>query len=288
MATIGKYSPYNTFVHRLDPRLKIFSLVVIMVSVFLGYPTWSLTLFMGVISIIFLTIIMIITKVSFLDLLKQLLMMWIMVLLLTAINIFFPSNKCENIMVMFPNGFIIYYEAVFQTLKIIVRLLLMLSLTIILTASSKPLDLTYALEWYMTPLKIIKFPAHEIAMTISIALRFIPTLLDETNRIMKAQASRGVDFERGGLITKIKGLTSLIIPLFVSAFQRSEELADAMEVRGYNPKAKRSRYKIIKWKYTDTLSLIFVLLYFSFFLFVSVLNLDFVKAFFMLFNIEVW
>lgn len=288
MATIGKYSPYNTFIHRLDPRLKIISLILIMVSIFLGYSSWSLTLIMSIISIIFLSILMIISKVSFIDLLKQLLMMWIMVILLTCINIFFPSNTCVHVMVEFPNGFKIYYEAIFQTLKIIIRLLLMLSLTLVLTASSKPLDLTYALEWFMTPLKLIKFPAHEIAMTISIALRFIPTLLDETNRIMKAQASRGVDFERGGLLTKIKGLTSLIIPLFVSAFQRSEELADAMEVRGYNPKGKRSRYKIIKWRYVDTISFIFVVLYFSFFLIISVCNLDFVKAIFLNFNIEVW
>lgn len=288
MATIGKYSPHNTFIHRLDPRLKIVSLIFIMVSIFLSFASWSLTLFMSVVSMIFILILMIISKVSFVDLLKQLIMMWIMIILLTCINIFFPSNECVHPLVTFSNGFTIYYESIFQSLKIIVRLILMLALTIILTATSKPLDLTFALEWYMSPLKVIKFPAHEIAMTISIALRFIPTLLDETSRIMKAQSSRGVDFERGGLITKIKGLTSLIIPLFVSAFQRSEELADAMEVRGYNPRGKRTRYKEMHWATRDTLSLIFITIYFGFFMFVSISNFDFVKILFNNFSIEVW
>ena len=105
---------------------------------------------------------------------------------------------------------------------------------------------------------------------------------------MKAQSSRGVDFERGGLITKIKGLTSLIIPLFVSAFQRSEELADAMEVRGYNPRGKRTRYKEMHWATRDTLSLIFITIYFGFFMFVSISNFDFVKILFNNFSIEVW
>ena len=98
----------------------------------------------------------------------------------------------------------------------------MISLTMVLTATTKPMDLTYAFEWYMTPLKVIRFPVHEIAMTISIALRFIPTLLDETDRIMKAQSSRGVDFKHGKISSRLKAIVSLIIPLFISSFKRSE------------------------------------------------------------------
>ena len=119
------------------------------------------------------------------------------------------------------------------------------------------MDLTYAFEWYMTPLKLIRFPVHEVAMTLSIALRFIPTLLDETDRIMKAQASRGVDFNHGGLFKRFKAVMSLIIPLFVSAIQRSEELSDAMEARGYNPRDKRTKYRKLMFGWRDIIAFLF-------------------------------
>ncbi|NLC33975.1 MAG: energy-coupling factor transporter transmembrane protein EcfT, partial [Erysipelothrix sp.] len=142
-------------------------------------------------------------------------------------------------------GFIkIYTDSIIQTLYIIVRLVLMISLTTILTVSTKPMDLTFGIEDLLAPFKIIKVPSHEIAMIISIALRFIPTLLDEANRIMKAQASRGVDFQEGSIKEKIGSILALIIPLFASSFQRAEELADAMEARGYNPGEKRTRYRV--------------------------------------------
>ena len=158
-------------------------------------------------------------------------------------------------------SFTLYDQAIYQTVFIIIRLTLMLAVTTILTTTTKPLDMTYGLEWYMTPLKIIRFPAHEIAMTISIALRFIPTILEETQRIIKAQKSRGVDLEEGKLREKIGAIISLLIPLLISSFQRSEELSDAMEARGYNPSAKRTRYRLLKFKLVDLISsLISVLL----------------------------
>jgi energy-coupling factor transport system permease protein len=128
-------------------------------------------------------------------------------------------------------------------------------ITTVVTTSTKPLDLTYGLEYFMSPLKVIKFPAHEIAMTISIALRFIPTLLEETERIMKAQASRGVDLAEGKLKEKIMAIIALIVPLFISAFQRSEELANAMESRGYHPSAIRTRYRQLHFKFLDAVAL---------------------------------
>ena len=136
------------------------------------------------------------------------------------------------------------------------RLVLVLMLTFTLTATTKPLDLTYAFEWYLTPLKVVHFPSAEVAMTISIALRFIPTLLDDVSRISKAQASRGAAFQKGGIRWKIVGITSLIIPMFVSAFLRSEDLANAMICRGYDPKAKRTRYRQFHFRFTDILILI--------------------------------
>lgn len=131
----------------------------------------------------------------------------------------------------------------------------MIMVTTILTASTKPLDLTLAIEDLLSPLKRFGFPAHEIAMMISIALRFIPTLIDETNRIMKAQASRGVDLKEGSFKEKIVAILSLIVPLFVSSFQRAEELADAMEARGYVPSATRTRYKQLKHGLKDYVTL---------------------------------
>ena len=137
----------------------------------------------------------------------------------------------------------------------------MIALTMVLTSTTKPMDMTYAFEWYMSPLKLIKplrFLAHEIAMTLSIALRFIPTLLDETERIMKAQASRGVDFNHGGLFKRFGAVIALIIPLFVSALERSEELANAMIVRGYDPRAKRTRYRLLRFTWRDAIAFVLI------------------------------
>ncbi len=248
--TLGRYAPYDSIIHRMDPRNKIFCLVVLMVAIFFQFSTPEITFIIGGILLAFVLILMLASHVSFKQLFGSLKSMWFMVLFLLIINAIIPPNRAEWL--AFSIGdFKVYWEAIFQSLKIILRLVLMLSLTMILTATTKPLDLTYALEWYLTPLKLIKFPAHEVAMTISIALRFIPTLLDETDRIMKAQESRGVDFKHGKISSRLKAIVSLIVPLFVSAFQRSEELADAMEARGYNPKAKRTRYHKMRFAPRD-------------------------------------
>ena len=182
-----------------------------------------------------------------------------------------------------------YWLSIYDSAYIILRLVIMMSLMMILTSTTKPMDLTYALEWYMTPLKLIKFPVHEIAMTLSIALRFIPTLLDETDRIMKAQSSRGVDFNHGGILKKFKAGVSLILPLFISAIERSEELANAMEVRGYDPSAKRTRYRKLTFSWRDIISfilvggliagIIYLVIYDN-----NVANIDLIKIFF---NVEV-
>jgi energy-coupling factor transport system permease protein len=137
--------------------------------------------------------------------------------------------------------------------------MLMIMITTILTATTKPLDLTLGIEDLLAPFKRFKVPAHEIAMMISIALRFIPTLIEETDRIMKAQASRGVDLAEGKFKEKILAILSLIVPLFVSSFQRAEDLADAMEARGYVPQAPRTRYKQLKRTWRDNFMLLIVL-----------------------------
>ena len=249
-SVLGRYVSHNTFIHRMDPRNKIFCLVVLMVAVFISYPTYQMTFTIGGTLAVFIFALLLIARVRIIDLFKSLRVLWFFVLLLMIINAFMPPAGAENVAFMIGKK-AIYWEAIFQSLKIILRLVLMVSLTMLLTATTKPLDLTYALEWYMTPLKVIKFPVHEVAMTISIALRFIPTLLDETDRIMKAQSSRGVDFKHGKISSRLKAIVSLIIPLFISSFQRSEELADSMEARGYDPKAKRTRYRILRFSLAD-------------------------------------
>lgn len=157
-------------------------------------------------------------------------------------------------------GWSIYSGAISQTLYIVVRLALMIMITTILTATTKPLELTLGIEDLLKPFQVIHVPAHEIAMMISIALRFIPTLIEETQRIMKAQASRGVDMENGSLMEKVKAILSLIVPLFVSAFQRAEDLAFAMEARGYIPNRTRTRYKQLKMQGQDYMLLLGVCL----------------------------
>ena len=157
-------------------------------------------------------------------------------------------------------GFEIYSGAIFQTLYIFMRLILMILITTILTATTKPLDLTLGIEDLLSPFMRFKVPAHEIAMMISIAIRFIPTLIEETQRIMKAQASRGVDLKEGKFKEKIVAILSLIVPLFVSSFQRAEDLANAMEARGYVPDAKRTRYKQLKVDKKDIITLLIVVL----------------------------
>ena len=183
--------------------------------------------------------------------------MWFLIIILMAAYIFIPMSTYIGTPVAFYIGtFAVYWAGIYQSGYIILRLIMMLSLTMMLTATTKPMDLTYAFEWYMFPLRGIHFPVSEIAMTLSIALRFIPTLLDETDRIMKAQASRGVDFNHGRFGKRIKAIISLIIPLFISAIERSEELSNAMEARGYDPKAKRTRYRILRFSWRDAIGFV--------------------------------
>ncbi|NMV82784.1 MAG: energy-coupling factor transporter transmembrane protein EcfT [Erysipelotrichia bacterium] len=282
--TLGRYAPFNTVIHRMDPRSKLLMLVLMMVAVFYGYQSQVMTFVMGGIIFILILTILLISRISLKQLFSSLKALWIMIIILFIINVLVPPIGASKIALSI-GTYNIFWESILQSAKIILRLVMMISLTLILTATTKPLDLTYALEWYMYPLKLIKFPTHEIAMTISIALRFIPTLLDETMRIMNAQASRGVDFEHGKVKEKIKAILSLIVPLFMSAFQRSEELANAMEARGYNPRAKRTRYRNLHWGISDTLSLIFVIIITTGVIVTSVMNWNFIE---MIFNIPTW
>ncbi len=244
---LGKYIPLNSPIHRLDPRAKIIAMFMILLSVFIPTGFIGYAILGGVVGAC-----VILSKLTFGFILKAMRPMLFMLFFLLIINIFVIRTGTLIVDVF---GFQVYSDALIQTLFIVVRLLLMIMVTTILTATTKPLDLTLGIEDLLKPLMVIKVPAHEIAMMISIALRFIPTLIEETQRIMKAQASRGVDLKEGKMKEKIMAILSLIVPLFVSAFQRAEELANAMEARGYAPGAKRTRYKQLKMKLADYIML---------------------------------
>jgi energy-coupling factor transport system permease protein len=248
--TFGKYIPIPSFIHSLDPRLKIVVLMLFLVAVFfdagwLGYALLTLLVIL----------IATLSKIRIAHVFKAMKPMLFMIIFLTIFNVFLIQTG-EVVVTIFSIN--IYSGALSQSAHIFMRLVLIITLTTILTSTTKPLELTLGIESLLNPLKRIKFPSHEIAMMISIALRFIPDLLDETKRIMKAQASRGVDFNEGKFMEKIRAIVSLIIPLFISAFQRAEELANAMESRNYNPEAPRTRYKSLTWNIQDTLSFMVV------------------------------
>ena len=289
--TFGRYTFRNTFVHNLDARNKIFLMILFMVGIFFQFNMWSTALIMSGIYFIVLIVLMIISEVNFFSLFKSLSGMWMFIIFLMAIYIFIPNTN-YYLPTAFNSGSLeVKWDAFCQTGYIILRLVLMISLTMVLTSTTKPMDMTYAFEWYMSPLKVVRFPAHEIGMTLSIALRFIPTLLDETERIMKAQASRGVDFNHGGLFKRFGAVIALIIPLFVSALERSEELANAMIVRGYDPRAKRTRYRLLRFTWRDLIAFVLVGGLFGLIIFLFVIDtkespLDLIQLFGDLFHIE--
>lgn len=251
---LGKYVPYDTWVHRLDARVKIIAMIMLMVAVFLPQSKWAMVLLVQGVLFVIISFILASTKTKLSSVLVSLRSLWFMVIFLLLIYILVPKQENTLGLAWELNGWKVYWDSFAEAGRIIARLVMMIMLAMALTASTKPLDLTYALQWYFTPLKVIRFPAEEVAMTISIALRFIPTLLEDALRVMRAQSSRGMDFSHGNLWRRITGLTSLIIPLFVSSFLRSEELANAMECRCYDPREKRTRYRVLRFRFVDLLA----------------------------------
>jgi energy-coupling factor transport system permease protein len=269
---MGRYVPYNSFIHRMDPRAKIFCLICLMVAVFMGFDSWAMTFTIAGLCFLFILILLYCTHTGFLTVLNSLKSLWFMAIFLLLIYIVMP--RTSDWVAFYLGTYPIYMDSILDAAKILVRLILMIELTMVLTASTKPLDMTYAFEWYLLPLKLIGFPSHEVAMTLSIALRFIPTILEDVQRIMKAQASRGVDFEHGHIGAKFRAIISLVVPLFVSAFLRSEELANAMECRAYDPRAKRTRYRLLRFSWWDLIETLFVSAFAALIIYLSVTHFD--------------
>ncbi|MBM7601775.1 energy-coupling factor transport system permease protein [Virgibacillus halotolerans] len=235
---IGQYVPGNSIVHRLDPRTKI---TIIFFFVFIVFFANTLISY-GILTIFALTS-MITSRVPIRFILKGLTPVWFLIVFTFILHLFVTK---EGTLIFHLSIFKFYSGGVIQGLAISVRFFLLILVTSLLTLTTTPIEITDAIEDMLHPLNKIKFPVHELALMMSISLRFIPTLMQETDKISKAQASRGVDFRTGPIKDRAKAVVPLLVPLFVSAFKRAEELAMAMEARGYHGGEGRTKLRELK------------------------------------------
>ena len=236
--TMGQYYPTDSVVHRLDPRMKIMLTLAMIVAIFLikspiGYLLAGAYVYWVTKS----------AHVPFRMILKGLKPLRFILILTFVLNLFFSAG--ETVLVQWWI-FRITQEGLLQAFHYSLRLMFLVVGTSLLTLTTSPVALADGLERLLSPLKVIRFPAHEMAMMMTIALRFIPTLLEETDKIMKAQMARGADFETGNLFTRAKAMVPLLVPLFVSAFRRAGDLAMAMEARCYHGGEFRTRLRVLK------------------------------------------
>ena len=245
--TLGQFFPGNSVVHRLDPRTKLLAVVLYIVTLFLA--SWFVTY-----AIMFLVLAgsIALSKVPVKSILRGLKPVLFIVIFTAVLNLFYtPGN---TVLVHFWI-FTITLEGVWRAFFMVVRIMMLISGTFLLTYTTSPILLTDGLESLLNPLKKVRVPVHELAMIMSIALRFIPTLIEETDKIMSAQRARGADFESGNLVQRAKALLPLLVPLFISAFRRADELATAMECRCYHGGEGRTRLRQLKYKAADYVAL---------------------------------
>lgn len=237
--TIGQYIPGDSFVHKLDARVKILLSILYIVNLFL------INDFIGYIVIFaFVFLAIKISKIKFKYIYKGLKPIFILMMITALFNLFLTRGSGEP---LFQWWIIkIYEEGIRTAIFMVLRLIFLIIGTSLLTLTTSPIELTDGIEKLLGPFKKIGVPAHELAMMMTIALRFIPTLMDETDKIMKAQKARGADFETGSIIKRAKSLIPLLVPLFISSFRRADELAMAMEARCYRGGTGRTRMKILK------------------------------------------
>lgn len=242
--TLGQFFPGNTVLHRLDPRMKIILTIAYIVAVFLAKNVYS---FIAVTASA--VILVCISRISWKTILKSMKPLIFVLAFTTFFNLFWTTGDVLLISFWKIN---IYLEGVVYSVMMILRITAMLvGTTILLTYTTSPIMLTDALERLLAPLRKIKLPVHEFSMMMTIALRFIPTLIEETDKIMSAQKARGADFESGSLMRRAKALVPILIPLFISAFRRADELATAMECRCYRGGDGRTRMTKLKYAARD-------------------------------------
>ena len=251
----GQYYPSDSVVHRMDPRIKLLAVIFYIVTVFFlaDYVMYA-AMFLFVIAI------SLIAKIPLKVLLRTVRTIVFLVLVTSVINLFFTTGEVLWVHWKFIK---IYKEGVEHAIKLALRLILLMLFPSLLTLTTTPMELTDALESLMSPLKLIKVPVHVIALIMSIALRMIPILMEETNKIMLAQKARGADFDTGGALKKAKAMIPVLVPLFVGAFRRADELALAMDARCYSSVAKRTKYKVMHLTLKDLVASVVCLAVFS-------------------------
>ncbi|SIR34423.1 energy-coupling factor transport system permease protein [Priestia flexa] len=245
---IGKYVPGESVVHRMDPRAKLLLVFAYILIVFLANNAGGYVL-LGAYTVL----LVFMSKVPFSFILRGLKpVIWIIIITFILHIIMTKEGP-----VLLELGFLsVHQGGVIQGLLISLRFLFLILITTLLTLTTTPIQVTDGIESLLGPLKKLKFPVHELALMMSISLRFIPTLMDETDKIIKAQTARGVDFSSGPIMDRLKAVVPLLVPLFIGSFKRAEELAIAMEARGYRGGEGRTKYRQLTWGAADTIMLI--------------------------------
>jgi energy-coupling factor transport system permease protein len=247
--TIGQYIPGSSIIHRLDPRTKIISTMLLIISLFLVDSFWGYGLIgLGIFFVIRAS------EIPWKFVLRGLRPLFVIMLLTVSLHVFMTEGEP-----IFQIWFLkITWEGIVRGLMMGLRLLLLVVGTSLLTLTTSPINLTDGIESLLKPGKKIGIPAHELAMMMTIALRFIPTLLEETEKIMKAQMARGADFQSGGIVQRAKSLIPLLVPLFVNAFRRADDLAVAMEARGYRGGEGRTKFRELHFEKIDVIAVVVV------------------------------
>lgn len=241
--TLGQFFPGNSIIHRLDPRTKLIMLVVYIVALFVAVSWISY----GVMFLFLITCVLV-SKIPFKNLVRGMKPLVVILVFTALLNLFL--TKGETVWLQFWI-ITITKEGVVRAGLMLARILMLVSGTFLLTYTTSPIALTDGLESLLSPLKKLRLPVHELSMMMCIALRFIPTLIEETDKIMSAQKARGADFETGNILKRVKALVPILIPLFISAFRRADELATAMECRCYHGGDGRTKMKLLRYSRLD-------------------------------------
>lgn len=240
--TIGQFYPADSVLHRLDPRVKLVGTFAFLISLFVGKGIWAYA-----VATVFLAVVIKLSKIPFEMIMKGLKAIIIILLITVSFNLFLTDGE-----ILFKIGFLkLTKEGISVAFFMGLRLIYLVVGASLMTLTTTPNDLTDGLESVLAPLNKIKVPVHEISMMMSIALRFIPILMEETDRIMKAQKARGADFDSGNIINKAKAMVPLLVPLFISAFRRANDLAMAMEARCYRGGEGRTKMKPLHYEKRD-------------------------------------
>ncbi len=251
--TLGQFVAGNSVIHKLDPRTKIAMMILYIAMVFLVKKIYFMT-----IPFAYLVLELILSGISLRYIVNALKPIRFLLIFMFILNLFFTSG--EN--VWLDLGFWkLTGEAVLQSFFLSIRIVLLVAGASMLTLTTSPIALTDGIEKLLAPLKIFHFPAHELAMMMTIALRFVPTLMDESDKIRNAQMSRGADFESGNIFRRVKSMIPILIPLFVSSFRKADELAIAMESRCYHGGDGRTRMKQLKFRKEDLFAMLITLLF---------------------------